>query len=114
MSIATLNDLLAEGKRSLTLFEGTAAIKAVDKLLSEKNGNYYVKCQVRDKDVLAKPEEIVRQLWIHRLIHHYHYPHGQIQVEYPITFGRDTSKRADARRKARSCLADSGRPPRRF
>jgi type I restriction enzyme M protein len=52
-------------------------------------------CQVRGKEVLAKPEEIVRQLWIHRLANHYHYPLAQIQVEYPITFGRNTSKRAD-------------------
>lgn len=43
--------------------------------------------------MLAKPEEIVRQLWIHRLAHYY--PLDQLQVEYPITFGRDTSKRAD-------------------
>jgi type I restriction enzyme M protein len=50
---------------------------------------------VRLKDVVAKPEEIVRQLWLYRLEHHYNYPVSRLGVEYPITFGRDTSKRAD-------------------
>ena len=87
--------LLADGERSLTLFLHSAAIKAVEALLVEKNGKAYVKCQVRGKEVLAKPEEIIRQLWIHRLMAHYRYPVSRLQVEYPITFGRDTSKRAD-------------------
>ena len=60
-----------------------------------KNGKAYVRCLVRDKDVLAKPEEVVRQLWLHRLTKGYGYPLGRIKVEVPITFGRDTSKRAD-------------------
>jgi type I restriction enzyme M protein len=90
-----IEDLLAEGERSLTLFLESPAIKAVEALLLEKSGKIYVKCQVRGKEVLAKPEEIVRQLWIHRLTAHYRYPISRLQVEYPITFGRDTSKRAD-------------------
>ena len=43
----------------------------------------------------AKPEEVVRQLWIFRLMHHYQYPLPRITVYYPITFRRDTLKRAD-------------------
>ena len=43
----------------------------------------------------AKKEEVVRQLWLRRLTTDYRYPIERIQVEYPITFGRDTSKRAD-------------------
>jgi type I restriction enzyme M protein len=70
-------------------------IKAVQALMTEKNGRPYIKCQVRGKEVQAKPEEIIRQLWIHRLKTHYRYPVSRLQVEYPITFGRDTSKRAD-------------------
>lgn len=54
-----------------------------------------VTCIVRKKDVVAKAEEIVRQLWLHRLTTQYHYPVSQLAVEYPVTFGRDTSKRAD-------------------
>jgi type I restriction enzyme M protein len=55
----------------------------------------YILCPIRNKDVQLKPEERTRQLWLSRLIHQYGYPASRIQVEYPITFGRDTSKRAD-------------------
>lgn len=71
------------------------AIEAVEKTVTEKNGKRYVKCLVRGKDVLAKPEEVVRQLWLHTLTTKYKYPVGRLQVEMPVTFGRDTSKRAD-------------------
>lgn len=55
----------------------------------------YIRCLVRDKDVQLKPEERVRQLWLSRLIEKLGYNASRIAVEYPITFGRDTSKRAD-------------------
>jgi type I restriction enzyme M protein len=64
-------------------------------MLSDRNGKVYVKCQVRGKDILVKPEEIIRQLWVHRLVHHYNYPLKRLTVEYPVTFGLDTSKSAD-------------------
>lgn len=54
----------------------------------------YVNCLVRNKEVQLKPEERTRQLWLERLISN-GYPPSRIAVEYPITFGRDTSKRAD-------------------
>jgi type I restriction enzyme M protein len=71
------------------------AVKAVEGSLVEKNGKPYITCAVRHKDVLAKPEEVVRQLWIQTLLKQYHYPIERLAVEYPVTFGRDTSKRAD-------------------
>ncbi len=74
---------------------GMATVNAVGAMLLEKNGRTYIKCQVRGKDIQAKHEEIIRQLWLHRLLHHYSYPKSRIGVEYPVTFGRDTSKRAD-------------------
>ncbi|KVK75727.1 type I restriction endonuclease subunit M [Burkholderia cepacia] len=55
----------------------------------------YVVCLVREKEVQVKPEERVRQLWLDRLINKLGYPASRIAVEYPITFGRDSSKRAD-------------------
>ena len=55
----------------------------------------YVVCAIRNKPVLLKPEERTRQLWLSRLLGHYGYPASRIAVEYPITFGRDSSKRAD-------------------
>ena len=55
----------------------------------------FVRCYIREKEVQLKPEERTRQLWLARLIDQYGYPASRIQVEYPITFGRDSSKRAD-------------------
>lgn len=71
--------------------------RALDKRSFEKEGKptAYVVCPVRKKDVQLKPEERTRQLWLSRLVDQYGYPTSRIVVEYPITFGRDRSKRAD-------------------
>src|SRR4051794_28383203 len=61
-------------------------------LLIERGGRLYFRCPVRHKEIVAKPEEAVRQLLILRLKRLYGYPLSRIAVEYPITFGRDTSK----------------------
>ena len=53
-----------------------------------------VKCLVRKKDIVLKPEEVVRQLLIDRLVNEYGYPVSRMQVEYPVYFGREV-KRAD-------------------
>lgn len=81
-------------RHSLELFDDIA-LTTIENGLFVKNGKSYVKCLATGKDRPAKPEEIVRQLWIHRLIHHYGYPQHRLGIEFPITFGRDTSKRAD-------------------
>lgn len=60
-----------------------------------KNSKPYLTCQIRGKDIQAKQEEIIRQLWLHRLVNHYKYPLNRLTVEYPITFGQNSSKRAD-------------------
>jgi len=91
-----LIDLLTLNKMTIPLDAFIPrVIKAVEESLSEKNDKTYLLCAVRNKEVVAKPEEIIRQLWIHTLLKQYHYPRERITVEYPITFGRDTSKRAD-------------------
>ena len=55
----------------------------------------HVTCLIRNKPVRLTPAERTRQLWLARLIHEYGYSVPRIGVEYPVTFGRDTSKRAD-------------------
>ncbi|MFC1676330.1 N-6 DNA methylase [Planctomycetota bacterium] len=52
----------------------------------------FVTCIKRDKDIQLKPEEIVRQLYTHRLIEQYGYPQKRIAFEYPVKFGRETKK----------------------
>jgi type I restriction enzyme M protein len=58
-------------------------------------GATYATCLIRGKEVQLKPEERTRQLWLARLIDTLGYAPSRIQVEYPVTFGRDSSKRAD-------------------
>ena len=42
----------------------------------------------------GKPEEIVRQLWVHKLISEYGYPAGQIEIERSVQFGREIHAKA--------------------
>jgi type I restriction enzyme M protein len=46
-------------------------IQELETSLFEKNGKPYLKCLASDKDRPAKPEEIVRQLWIKKLLDEY-------------------------------------------
>jgi type I restriction enzyme M protein len=62
----------------LTLFK-EEHIHWLEKQLFEKNGKPYLKCLGSGKDRPAKPEEIVRQLWIKRLIDEYDYPFERIR-----------------------------------
>jgi len=78
----------------LSVFEGINFDEALN--FSEKEGKYFLKCLKRGKDILAKPEEIVRQLMIYKLVNFYKYPLNRIDVEVDVQFGRDIgSKRAD-------------------
>ncbi|KPJ65380.1 MAG: type I restriction endonuclease subunit M [Coxiella sp. DG_40] len=54
----------------------------------------YIKCLIRDRDMLLKPEEIVRQLYVSKLIKEYGYPKQRICIEHAVQFGRET-KSAD-------------------
>ena len=56
--------------------------------------NYYATCLVRDKQIKLTPEEIIRQLYLDKLMNEYGYPKSRIQVEYSVHFGREV-KRAD-------------------
>ncbi len=89
---------------ALTEMFGKQVTESVESRLSVKSNKDYVRCLVRDKDVQAKREELVRQLWLHRLVQHYKYPVSRLAVEFAITFGRDTSKRAGI------VVMDSDRP----
>lgn len=96
MSLTTLDlsEIFKNSSHSLTYFSQ----KEIDKILSgifDKGGKPYLKCLASVKDRPAKPEELVRQLWIRRLHFHYGYELNRFRIEHPITFGRDTSKKAD-------------------
>ena len=58
------------------------------------NGKVYVRCFVRQKDVLMTSEERVRQLWLTSLVRTYGYPPSRLRVEFPVVMGR-SKKKAD-------------------
>lgn len=82
-----------------------AELTALEAILFEKNDRLYFRCPVRNKDILAKPEEAVRQLWILRLTKHYGYPISRLAVEYPITARSSLSKcrRSSIRQPSMRC-----------
>ncbi len=96
MAAMTLEEIVSGSKTgySLETFPASALL-SVRLRQTEKGGKDYLNCLVRKKDVQAKPEEVIRQLWLQLLLADYGYSASRITVEYPITFGRDTSKRAD-------------------
>jgi len=81
-------------KHGLALFR-EEEIRAVEGLIIEQDGKFYIKCQIKDKYKLAKPEEIVRQLWIYRLINEYNYPKERIDIERIVYFGSKDHGLAD-------------------
>ncbi len=70
------------------------AVERLEQSFFEKNGKPYIKCLVREKDIQLKPEEVIRQLMLDKLMREYQYPKELIRVEYPVTFGRE-KKSAD-------------------
>lgn len=76
----------SEAKHGTSLFT-TEELDAVEDLITEKEGRLLIRCQKKDKYKVAKPEEIVRQLWIYRLLTEYGYPKERIDVERIIYFG---------------------------
>jgi hypothetical protein len=58
------------------------------------DGKYYVQATQQQKPRRALPEEIIRQLFVLSLIHHYGYPENRLRLEFGVQMGR-TTKRAD-------------------
>ena len=81
-------------KHGLSLFTDRD-IKAVESLIIELDAKFHIKCQIKDKYKIAKPEEIVRQLWVYRLLNEYNYPKERIDVERVVYFGARDSGLVD-------------------
>lgn len=82
-------------------FSGVHPEEILNIFEKEKN-KYYLACLKRNKDLLVwneekqtgEPEEIVRQLWIHKLVNEYSYPLERIDVEVSVDFGREVHDKA--------------------
>lgn len=93
----TIADILRDSNYSISLFTDKEINQLeADILFREVKGKKtpYLKCVIRQKEIKLTPEEIVRQLYVKRLINHYKYPQQLIQLEIGINFGVEV-KRAD-------------------
>lgn len=99
MQFPKINQILKDTKFSLSIFKD-AEIQIIENAIFEsadKKGKSFfaIQCLKRGSNIKVTPEEIVRQLFLNRLLTHYKYPKDRILVEFPVRFGTDTSKRAD-------------------
>jgi type I restriction enzyme M protein len=76
------------GKYDLTIFS-PESIDRIEQNIFEKGDKYFIKCLKRNKDIQIKPEEIVRQLMLDKLINEYGYNVDLLDVEYTVSFGRE-------------------------
>ncbi|MDO8676503.1 MAG: N-6 DNA methylase [Candidatus Azambacteria bacterium] len=89
---------LAYGLRE---FEGVDIFSVLE-IIEEERGKYYLKdlktgksrFVYDEKKESGKPEEIVRQLWLHKLNKHYNYPLDRMDTEKDIHFGREIHSKA--------------------
>lgn len=92
-----ITEILKDSEYKLELFSQKAIENLEEKIIIKEGKtapNYYVTCLVRDKQIKLTPEEIIRQLYLDKLMNEYGYPKSRIQVEYSVHFGREV-KRAD-------------------
>ena len=94
----TIYDILKDSAYKTEQFSQTSIDNLNGRIIekADKKGKPYavVECLVRKKQITLKPEEVVRQLLIDKLINDYGYPANRMQLEYPVYFGREV-KRAD-------------------
>ena len=88
-----ISEILKDTKYDLKVFTDKD-IADLQRQIKKKNNKFFVKCIIRDKDILLKPEEIIRQIYTKKLINDYKYPKDRIKFEHPVQFGTDT-KSAD-------------------
>ena len=89
MSKFELSKLIkSSGKYDLTVF-ASESIDRIEKNIYEKGEKLFIKCLKRSRDIQVKPEEIVRQLMLDKLINEYGYSTDLLDVEYTVNFGRE-------------------------
>ncbi|CAD7289686.1 hypothetical protein LMG7974_01763 [Campylobacter majalis] len=93
-----IDEILKNSNHKLDLFAKECIDRLENKIFTktDKNGkiSYHTTCLIRNKEIRLTPEEIIRQLYLDKLINEYDYPQNRIQLEYPVHFGREV-KRAD-------------------
>ena len=86
-----VDEILRGTAYALTIFTQAE----VDRLeIFLRRGKPYLRCLATDRERPAKPEEIVRQLYIRKLIEEYGYPRERIAIEKPVYFGSAVHEKA--------------------
>ena len=89
-----IEQILKDSAYKLTQFNSDEIDAVENEIYKKSNGKFFMKCLIRDKEIQLKPEEVIRQLFIYKLLNTYGYSKSQIEVERAIHFGREV-KRAD-------------------
>ena len=92
-SLPLIEEILRGTAHAMTIF--TVEEKAnLESGFFLKRNKPYLKCYATGKDRPAKPEEIVRQLYLKKLMDRYEYPAERIAVEKPVQFGSSVHDKA--------------------
>jgi len=87
----TVAEILRGSEYALTLF---SAEEVASLELFDRNGKTYLTCLVTSKPRPAKPEEIVRQLYLRKLVDEYGYTRDRIALEKRVYFGSTMHEKA--------------------
>lgn len=90
-SSPNVSDILKGSEYALSIFTASE-VQSLTLIL--KAGKPYLTCIATGKLRQAKPEEIVRQLFLKRLIESYGYPKEQIALKKPVYFGSVVHEKA--------------------
>lgn len=85
-----IEEILNDSNYQLSLFTQEEILELETRITARNSkgvNSYYSVCLVRGKEILMKPEEVVRQLYLKRLFTVYGCPKNQIKVEHPIQIG---------------------------
>ncbi|MBI2463549.1 N-6 DNA methylase [Candidatus Peregrinibacteria bacterium] len=86
-------NIIKDSNYSFSLFN-QSLVNELEQNITIRDGKPYVVCAIRDKEIILKPEEVVRQLYAMKLLKEYGYPKQRIKFEHSIHFGREV-KSAD-------------------
>ena len=87
-----IQTILKDSNYHLDLFDTSEIQDLRQRIEGKKRPITY--CPIRGKAVQLKPEELIRQLYVERLLNRYHYPRERVRFEHLVNFGRE-KKRAD-------------------
>ncbi len=86
--MSKISEILKDSNYSFFIFD-QKLIDNLERKITIKDSKPYIVCTIRDKEIVLKPEEIVRQLYTMKLLDEYGYSKQRIKFEHAIHFGRE-------------------------